>query len=150
MKTWLKGGLWGLGIGLFFLLDWLIIYLTSPKTSIIFSEFVFITIILIIFAIILFIIGAIIGWTVGSKRINIIFKGAIIGGIVGIIPIWKDYDFFINFGGPSPTLSRAINNFFGLSTTRGILVPFAVSIFFFAIIGLIIGLIISKIKDGKK
>lgn len=39
-------------------------------------------------------------------------KPALIGGFVGFLIFFYDYDFFLNFGGPSTPISNFISNFF--------------------------------------
>lgn len=76
-------------------------------------------------------------------------KSTIIGGIVGFLILWYDFDFFINVGGPEAPISRFIRNLFsvgGISFFEVFVFPMIILILTFSFLGLIIGLLISKTK----
>ena len=70
-----------------------------------------------------------------SKKIDVILKGVIIGGIFGLWFWIKDYDFFINIGGPDMKLIRALRAYTSIPAVWILVV-------FFSVIGLLMGLLV--------
>jgi uncharacterized membrane protein YeaQ/YmgE (transglycosylase-associated protein family) len=67
----------------------------------------------------------------------------ILGALAGLLVWLVDHDFFINPGGPSPTISNFICDSLGLDCLSNMKTPLLI----LAVVGAIVGTIIGKIRD---